>query len=437
MSTSHDGDPARPVSKRPTAMLAWLVTIFAISVLAGILTFTAKGRLLAREALEVVGLRNPHELEVAASRETVEPSGAWAQSRSQPWDGLVHLTPTQRETLGVRVAPVETQTEPVRVELQGKTDYNPDTLIKVRPRFDALVMAVHVLVGQEVMKGDPLVDLYSVQLAGAKLSYESKQSQAMHDRQIATQQRELVSKGVLPPTSRTLLDAENNQRRSDLEFKLARDTLLVYGVSPEDIEKVALEDGTEKAKTTLRAQGSGTIIARDVAVGNIYDVNDTLLTISALDKLWVWGQVYERDLASIREGLPWEVQFPYTKEVVKGIVEYVSNQVDPDTHAVRIRGSIPNEHGRFKSDQLVRVVVLEPPAPGHTVIPRTAVVACEDDNVVFVKRDDREDAFERRPLKFDHEFRETAIVSEGLSPGEQIVVNGGILLQQLYEDSKP
>ena len=188
---------------------------------------------------------------------------------------------------------------------------------------------------------------------------------------------------------------------------------------------------------TLCAQGGGTIIGRDVAVGNIYDVNDTLFTISALDELWVLGQVYERDLASISEGLKWEVQFPFTKEVVEGQVEYVSNQVDPDTHAVRIRGSIPNQHGRYKSDQLVRIVVFEPPVSGHVVIPRSAIVVCEDDHVVFVKKDDTNDAFERRPVKTAHELRDSSVVSGGLTAGEQIVVNGGILLQQLYEDSKP
>jgi len=319
--------------------------------------------------------------------------------------------------------------------LQGKTDYNPDTLMKVRPRFDALVMAVHATVGQEVKKGDPLIDLYSVRLAEAKLSYESKQSQSAHDRQIASQQRDLASQGVIPPTSRILLDAENLERRSELEFKLARDELQVFGVPTEEIESVASEDGTQKAKMTLRAQADGTIIARDVVVGNIYDEKDTLLTITALNTLWVWGQVYERDLSTITVGLPWEVQFPFTKEVVDGQVEYVANQVDPETHAVRIRGSIPNEHGRFKSDQLVRVVVKKPPTAGNTTVPRIAVFTADGESYAFVASTPDPDAFERRKLKLVHEFRDHVIVAEGLAAGENVVTNGSILLAQIYEDS--
>ena len=403
------------------------------------LGFTTQGSELVAAVLTRLGVERAPVVPPVVDRKPTPAAKALSEAETaqtaRPWDGLVRLTEAQRQALGVRTAIVAAQTEPVLIELQGKTDYNPDTLVKVRPRFDALVMAVHATVGQEVSKGDPLIDLYSVRLAEAKLSYESKQSQSAHDRQIASQQRDLASKGVIPPTSRILLDAENLERRSELEFKLARDELQVFGVPTEEIESVAREDGTQKAKMTLRAQADGTIIARDVVVGNIYDEKDTLLTISELDTLWVWGQVYERDLSTITIGLPWEVQFPFTKEVVEGQVEYVANQVDPETHAVRIRGSIPNDHGRFKSDQLVRVVVKKPPTAGNTTVPRIAVFTADGDSYAFVASTTEPDAFECRKLKMAHEFRDHVIVSEGLAAGEIVVTNGSILLAQIHEDS--
>lgn len=351
-----------------------------------------------------------------------------------PWDGTVRVTEPQRESVGVRVVPVAAQTEPVELELQGTTEYNPDTLVKIRPRFDALVTAVHATVGQAVKKGDPLVDLYSVRLAEAKLEYESKQSQAEHDRQIAQHQRDLVAKGVIPDSSRVLLDAVNAERRSLLEFKLARDELEVFGVPLEEISRVHLETGTEKARMTLRAPSDGTIVARDVAVGNIYDSKDTLLVIASIEELWVWGHVYERDLGDVRQGLPWEVHFPFSHESVGGTVAYVSNQVDPQTHAVRIRGSIPNAAGRFKSDQLVRVIVKCPPRTGRTRIPRRAVVTSAGACFVFVQRPGAPDVFERRQIEIDREFSDRVIVAAGLQPGELVVTTGSLVMGQIWED---
>jgi cobalt-zinc-cadmium efflux system membrane fusion protein len=429
--------PAKPGRRLPGwLLLATIIAAAAVGIAFGIpdtVKETVSGKALPWLA-HLLPARHPTAADEgpAASATSEEPVGKDA-SRG-PWDGSVTFSPSQQKAIGVRTVAVLAQTEPLQLELQGKTDYNPDTLVKIRPRFDALVLAVHATVGQRVKKGDPLVNLYSVRLAEAKLEYESKQSQAEHDRQIAMHQRDLVAKGVIPDSSRVLLDAVNLERRSLLEFKLARDELEVFGVPPEEIENVHSETGTEKAKMTLRAPSDGTIVARDVAVGNIYDPKDTLLTVASIEELWVWGSVYERDLANVRQGLEWEVHFPFTRESVDGTVEYVSNQVDPQTHAVRIRGSIPNADGHFKSDQLVRVIVKCPPKTGNTVIPRRAVVTNAGDCFVFVQRPAAPDTFERRSVEIEHEFSDHVIVASGLKPGEMVVTTGSLVMTQVYED---
>ena len=83
-----------------------------------------------------------------------------------------------------------------------------------------------------------------------------------------------------------------------------------------------------------------------------------------LDRLWVWGNVFESDLDLVRLGQSWEIRFPFLEQKLQGKVEYISNRVDPNSHAVRIRTSIPNPEGRLKSDMLVRGMLEIPPAPG-------------------------------------------------------------------------
>lgn len=414
---------------RSTSRMMWLAIVTAAVVAIGLV---AVGPAESIERIMSFMPTTSHHGDAGPGKAAPNPSSAVA-SRGL-WDGLIDVSAAQQKAIGVRVVAAEAQTEPLKLEVQGKTDYNPDTLLKIRPRFDALVMAVHASNGQHVRKGEPLVDLYSVRLAEAKLQYESKQSQADHDRQIAMHQRELSAKGVIPDASRVLLDAVNLERRSELEFKLARDELEVFGVSAEEIAKVHEETGTEKAKMTLRAPGDGTVISRDVAIGNIYDEKDTLLVIASIEELWVWGSLSERDLAIVQAGLPWEVRFPFTGEVVTGTVDYVSNQVDPQTRAIRIRGSIPNPDGHFKSDQLVRVFVLCPPRPGATVIPRRSMITEAGKSFVFVQSPDSPERFERRPVELHHEFSDRVVVARGLEPGEQVVVVGALIFAQIYED---
>ena len=84
------------------------------------------------------------------------------------------------------------RSSPLMLELLGTTAHDPDSLVKVRPRFDSLVSKVHATLGQTVQKGDPLIDLYSAQLAEAKSVYEEKLAQWDHDRRQLERHRELA-----------------------------------------------------------------------------------------------------------------------------------------------------------------------------------------------------------------------------------------------------
>src|SRR4051794_25383452 len=71
-----------------------------------------------------------------------------------PWDGLVTVDKNKQATIGLRMAPVLAQTEPLKLELTGRTAYDDTTLTKIRPRFDTLVVQVHGKLGDAVHKGE-------------------------------------------------------------------------------------------------------------------------------------------------------------------------------------------------------------------------------------------------------------------------------------------
>ena len=181
------------------------------------------------------------------------------------------------------------------------------------------------------------------------------------------------------------------------EYEVARDKLLVYGLTEDEVARVKDEVGAQKARMTFRSPASGIVITRDVVPGNIYDDDDTLLVIEPLDHLWVWGNVFESDLDLIKLGQSWEIEFPFQKERLHGKVEYISNNVDPGTHAVRVRTSIANNEGRIKSDMLVRGCLEIPPDPNRTVIPRTALVVSAGHFHAYVKLPGSSSAVPARP----------------------------------------
>ena len=74
-----------------------------------------------------------------------------------------------------------------------------------------------------------------------------------------------------------LIEAENDEAKSRLQMKLAKDKLLVFGLTEEEIADVPKEDGVQKAKMTLRSRAGGVVIKRTAVQGNYYDAKDELM----------------------------------------------------------------------------------------------------------------------------------------------------------------
>ena len=72
-----------------------------------------------------------------------------------PWNGAVSLKEAQAKAIGLQLVQVQPQTEPLKLELTGRTAYDPNSLNKVRPRFDTLVEKVHAELGQLIHEGRP------------------------------------------------------------------------------------------------------------------------------------------------------------------------------------------------------------------------------------------------------------------------------------------
>ena len=243
------------------------------------------------------------------------------------------------EAIGLKTAPVKPQTEPIILRLTGVTDYDPDTLTNVRSQFDCRVDKVLAQLGSVVKKGDPLLEVFSSELAEAKSNYEAALSQWNRDKRVLEYKSELTKTEALPRNQQ--IEIENDEAKSHLQVKLARDKLLVYGLTDKEIEDAKNEDGVQKAKMILRSRSDGIVIKRTVVQGNYYDSKDELMQIAPLDHLWVRGSVSEFDADKVEVGQTIRVVFPYTDRTIDDEVEYIDKAIDPETRSAKFRATIP------------------------------------------------------------------------------------------------
>jgi membrane fusion protein, heavy metal efflux system len=376
----------------------------------------------------------------SAHAEESRPSKAWVSESAKrtQWDHLVSLTPEQIEGIGVRTVPVVEQTLPTLLRLNGATDYDPAKLTVVRAQFDSRVDNVLVDLGSVVQPGTPLLDLFSADLAVAKNDYETAVSQHARDKKVLDYKAPLAETNAIP--RKDLIEAQNDEAKSLLQMKLAKDKLLVFGLTETEIADVPNEDGVKKAKMILRSRAAGIVIKRTAVRGNYYDSKDELMQTAPLDHLWVRGNVSELDADKVQVGQSLKLIFPYSSLTFDAKVEYIDKAIDTDSRSAKFRTSIPNPEGRLKAAMFVRVLLEIPPKTGQTVIPRGAMVSVDRVDYVFVMQPGKSDKFERRPIIVAKENNDFVVVSSPglgipeLKPGDEVAATGSLILEQMYED---
>ncbi len=152
----------------------------------------------------------------------------------RPWNHEIKLTAEEERSLGLGICSVVAQTEPIQLELTGRTAYDPDTLTKIRPRFDTLVEQVNASLGQTVKKGNRWSNSTSTELAAAKSDFQEKYVQWQHDLKLFNLRQELVKTGAI--SKQLWVDTINDEKKTRLEYTLARDRLQILKVPDEEIE---------------------------------------------------------------------------------------------------------------------------------------------------------------------------------------------------------
>jgi multidrug efflux system membrane fusion protein len=186
------------------------------------------------------------------------------------------------------------------------------------------------------------------------------------------------------------------------------------------------------AFTHLRAPIDGRVSRAMITVGNLVNSNDVLTTVVSQDPIYVYfdvdEQTYLRYTALVKisdgknaswafVGLADETGYPH-----RGRLDFVNNQVDPDTGTIRARAVIANPSGRFTPGLFARVRLVAGPATDTVLIDGRAIGTDLDKRFVLVLKSDHRVAY--RQVELGRKIGNLRVVRRGLERGDTIVVNG-------------
>ncbi len=249
-------------------------------------------------------------------------------------------------------------------------------------------------------------------------------------------------------TVQNLLDAKRNGQQD-----LVRDTrsrLYLWGIDNDQIDKI-LKDGKPITHVTIRAPSGGHVIKKYQVEGEYVEEGARLYDVADLSRVWIQAQVYEADLALLREGMPVSATtLAFPNREFAGRVAFIQPHLDQNSRTLTVRFDLDNPEHELRPG-MYATVKLRVPASQLDLLPPGAgerqKKAFEQGQVLAVPESSVIDTGSRKII-----YRQTAAsvfdgvevrlgprmlgpkgmvfypVLRGLEAGEQVVTAGSFLI---------
>jgi membrane fusion protein, heavy metal efflux system len=318
----------------------------------------------------------------------------------------------------VQTVVVHSQKVVDQINIPARVVAIPTKVVQVFPPLSGRIVRFSVLPGQTVRAGQVIAMLQSGDVAQARSDFEKAKIQVLLADQALTRGKLLLQHQVLAKADYEQLVAADEAAHSEQER--ARQLIRELGFSEND----------NSDEAPIRSPMRGVVLDTGAAVGEwqrSLDNATPLATIANLDQVWVLGDAYQSDLASIHVGRPVTVNFPsYPGLSLPGRVDNIAQSLDPTTLAVKVRVVLENPQGKLKPQMFANILVDRSSTHGF-LVPAAAVIHENNFDSVFVQTSPGK--YERMPVKIGEMQQQNVVVLTGLKDGDQVVTLGAALLR--------
>jgi membrane fusion protein (multidrug efflux system) len=172
------------------------------------------------------------------------------------------------------------------------------------------------------------------------------------------------------------------------------------------------------AKKTIRAPFSGQLGIRQVNLGQMLREGDPIVTLQALDPIYVDFTLPQQQLSLVRLGLTVQVTTDAVPGVtMKGRINAINPLVDAETRQITVQATVANRGGKLRPGMFANVMVGLPARQKVLAIPATAILYAPYGDSVFII----EDAADKKGKVLRQQF-----VRLGVKRGDFVAVTSGI-----------
>ncbi len=321
----------------------------------------------------------------------------------------IAVSQAQLNGLQIKLQEVRPATDEAIALLPGTIIPPMNSRIAVPAPFAGTVVAVDVLPGQMVEKGQPLMTIASRELVETLSQLRQAEANLDAATAVAERYRALVDKNIASPTRAAETKAQEMGLRAVVE---EHKRLVSLG----NIKTNA--DGSY----TLVAQRAGRIVEANVAPGATIAAMAPAVVLDTSDELWVEAQLPASLMGKVRPG-----DSILLGNGIAGKVLSVGHTLDPKTRSAMLIGSISASAG-FVMGQMVTLSIHREAAVAGLAVPAQSVVWVGGTPSVFVRT---RAGFSVLAVKLKGKTLHGATIEADLAPGEKVAVSGLAQLENM------
>lgn len=312
----------------------------------------------------------------------------------------------------VTVAPVEQKEIVEWTEFTGRTE--PVQSVEIRPRTSGYIQEVRFQSGQLVKKGDVLFVI------------DPRWNQATVD------QRQAEYEQARGEAGRTDILLKNNAiSAEEAEARRAR-----YAGAKAALESAQLDLDYTQVRSPIDGRVSRALLTEGNYVSGLAGSATMMTTVVSVDPVYVYASVDEDSLLKFNRlvelkklgntdggkipvdlQLADETDFPH-----HGSIESFDNQLDPDTGSILLRAVFSNDDGRIVPGLFARIRI--PLSEKHAALLVDERAIGTDQANKFVLRLTPTNTVAYQSVTLGPTIDGKRVIRTGLTPGEEIVVNG-------------
>ncbi len=311
-------------------------------------------------------------------------------------DGSVKMSPGKIQRTGAKSEPATQRVIRPVIRAPGTIQLDERRISVISLRAESWVQKVaNVTTGTTVSKGQPLMEIYSSEVARASAEYVSTMTSK-------------VTGGEGP------LGRGSRQRLMNLDVPEAT----IVAMEKNKTAPIAIE---------WTAPRDGIVLERKAVEGMRAQPGDILFRIGDASVVWALVDVAERDLGLLTVGQPVVVRArSFAERSFAGKIDVIYPQVNRETRTARVRIELANPDIALLPDMYVDAEINTGSPEPVVAIPESAVMDTGSRQAVFI--DKGEGRFEPRVVKLGARSDGYVEVREGVSDGEPVVVSANFLI---------